>query len=320
LSAAYRDDLQEKIEMRALKLAVYVATAFVASHASAQSTERDDAHPGRAVYERTCGACHNNPEATRAPALASLRMLNRSTVDYAITTGYMKLQAKDLKPEERAQLLEWLSLGQTDSSAWIARARCSGKAAIIDAAAKPIATTFGLGPHNLRQQSAAQAGLTTGDFAKLELAWSVGFPQTSTMRSQPVVVGDTVFVASTDAGRIFALSAQNGCLKWQYESAFPLRSSLSYGEMEIGKPVIVAGDAVGAVVAIDAKTGKQLWRADVKLHESNRVTGTPVIYKGRVFAPLSAVEINYTRDDNYECCTAHGAVIALERGANTRPL
>ncbi|MBC7984496.1 MAG: PQQ-binding-like beta-propeller repeat protein, partial [Candidatus Obscuribacterales bacterium] len=300
--------------MRALRVVVFFGASWlVAMGAYAQATAPnpplnrivtpadDAAHAGRAVYERACGACHDNPEASRAPARATLRDLNRSSVEYAINVGYMKMQAKDLTPAERTQLLDWLSLGQPDNNAWIARAKCSAQTATIDASAKPIAATFGLGPRNLRQQSAAQSGLKTADFTKLELAWAFALPQTPTMRSQPVVVGNTVFVASSDAGRLFALDSQSGCVKWQYESPTPLRSSLSYGETansRMGsKPVIVAGDALGAVIALDATSGKQLWRTDARLHESNRITGTPVIHKGRVFAPLSGVEISHTRLD-----------------------
>jgi polyvinyl alcohol dehydrogenase (cytochrome) len=299
--------------MRALIFAASLLPLVAASHALAQSSSSDGAsdaaHPGRGVYDRTCAACHNNPQATRAPALESLRTLNRSMVEYAINIGYMKIQAKDLNATERTQLLDWLSSGQSNSSAWVEGAKCrSGQVE----AGKPIASTFGLGPRNLRQQSATEAGLRTGDFAKLSLAWAVAFPQTPTMRSQPVVVGSTVFVASTDAGRLFALDATTGCLRWQYEAPGPLRSSLSYAEVEKGRAVIVTGDAVGAVIAIDAATGQQVWRTDVRMHESNRITGTPVIHNGRVFAPLSAVEINYTRLDTYECCKAQGAIIALD--------
>ena len=286
--------------------------SFIFAQNRPPTAKADTAHPGHAVYERACGACHNNPQATRAPALATLRMLNRSQVEYAINIGYMKIQARDLKTEERTQLLDWLSLEQVDNGAWVERAKCSGASAAIDTYAKPIATTFGLDAHNWRRQSAAEVGLKTADFAKLELAWAAAFPQTPTMRSQPVVAGNTVFVATTDAGRLFALDTQSGCLKWQYQTPLPLRSSLSYGEIAKGNPVIVAGDSVGAVIAIDATNGNELWRSDVKIHEANRITGTPVIHKGRVFVPLSAVEISYTTLDTYECCKAQGAVVALD--------
>jgi polyvinyl alcohol dehydrogenase (cytochrome) len=213
--------------MHTLRTACCIGVLLIASQAHPQGV----AHPGQAVYERACSGCHNNPEATRAPSLASLRTLNRSTVEYAINIGYMKMQAKDLSAQERTEVLDWLSIGQAPSGAWLARAKCVGKAANVEAAARPIAATFGIDLRNSRRQSARQAGLATADFAKLELAWAVGFPQTPTMRSQPVVVGDTVYVAATDAGRLVALDSASGCIKWQYESAVPLRSSLSYLRM-----------------------------------------------------------------------------------------
>jgi polyvinyl alcohol dehydrogenase (cytochrome) len=298
--------------MRALRAAAACVVYFAADHSYAVTPDEDATHPGHAIYERTCGACHNNPQATRAPALASLRLLNRATVDYAINVGYMKMQAKDLRSDEKSQLTEWLSLGQTDQSAWIARAKCTGKTALIDATARPIASTFGLGLHNLRRQSSAQAGLKTADFAQLELAWAVAFPQTPSMRSQPVVAGNTIFIAAADAGRVYALDSQSGCVKWQFESPYPLRSSLSYGEIEKSNPVIALGDSVAAVLLIDAISGKQLWRTDIRQHETNRITGAPIIYKNRIFAPLSSVEINYAALDTYECCKAQGAVVALD--------
>jgi polyvinyl alcohol dehydrogenase (cytochrome) len=272
----------------------------------------DDTDPGRAVYERACAACHSNDGNSRAPALESLRKFRRTTVEYAINIGYMKLQAKDLNPTERTQLLDWLAQGSKDNDAWLAQAMCQGELAAIDPKAKVSAQTWGLGSRNLRQQSAQETGLKTADFSNLELAWAFALPQTPSMRSQPVVAGNTIFVASADSGRLFALDTQSGCLKWQFEAEYPLRSSLTYGEMENKLPVIVMGDVVGAVLAVDAVNGKQHWRTDVRLHDANRITGAPVIHSGRVFAPLSGVEINHAQDDNYECCTAQGAVIALE--------
>jgi polyvinyl alcohol dehydrogenase (cytochrome) len=269
-------------------------------------------HPGQAIYERTCSGCHDNPEASRAPARESLRAMRRSTVDYAITLGYMKIQAKDLDQQEREQLLDWLELDQKNRTDWLDAAMCTGDKAKINASAPGLITSFGIDSRNLRQLSATQSGLRKEDFANLELVWAFGFPQTPTMRSQPVIAGKTLFVVSTDAGRLFALDTETACVKWVYEAEHPLRSSLSYGKLKSGKPVVVMGDAVGAVLVLDAQTGKPVWRTDIRLHEANRVTGTPVIYDGRVFAPLSGVEINYAADDAYECCKTQGAVIALD--------
>jgi polyvinyl alcohol dehydrogenase (cytochrome) len=276
------------------------------------TAEEDAAHPGKAVYDKACGACHNNPESTRAPALASLRLMRKPSVEYAITIGYMRTQAKGLTADERTQLLDWLALGQPDNSAWIQQARCKGAPARINTSATSVAPTWGVNLSNTRMQTAEQSGLRRQDFANLELAWAAAFPQTPTMRSQPVVVGSTVYVVASDAGRMYALDSNTGCAKWQYESPVPLRSSISYGEISKGKPVIVAGDATGFVVAVDALNGKQVWRSDIRLHEANRITGTPVIHNGRVYAPLSATEINHAVDETYECCKAQGAVIAID--------
>lgn len=300
---------------RLISKVLSLLTAFLFAtfnQAAAATPEQDALHPGHQVYERTCGDCHNNPEATRAPALKTLRNLSRSTVAYAIDVGYMKMQAKDLKQDERTQLLDWLAQNQTIDRRWFDDARCKAKARGADTTATPVASTFGLGARNLRQQTSQQAGLVTSDFPRLELAWAFAFPRTPTMRSQPVIAGDTIYVASSDAGLLVALDTQTGCAKWLYESAVPLRSSLSYGEIKPGLPVIIVGDAVGAIVAINARTGKQLWRTDVRVDDSNRITGTPVIHKGRVFAPLSSVEISHTRLDTYECCKAQGAVVAVD--------
>ena len=287
------------------------APVFAQTRLDGAPVVSDTSHPGLTIYQTTCGGCHDNPEATRAPALASLRTMSRATIDYAINIGYMKIQAMGLNANQKRDLVDWLTLNQPSHDAWLRSAQCTDEAARVHLSA-PVVSTFGLGPRNWRRQTAAEAGLATADFAKLELAWTIAFPQTPTMRSQPVVAGDTIFVAATDAGRLFALDAKRGCMKWQFESPVPLRSSLSYAVLNDKEAFIVMGDAVGAVLALDAKSGKQVWRSDIRLHESNRITGTPVVHKGRVFAPLSAVEINYTRLDTYECCKAQGAVIALD--------
>jgi polyvinyl alcohol dehydrogenase (cytochrome) len=274
--------------------------------------EEDAAHPGRKIFDQSCAACHDNPEQTRAPATASLRLMRREVIEYTLTQGYMRTQAKMLTPDQRHTVEDWLTLGQPDASAWLQKARCKGDAARISASAKPEAMTFGLDFHNTRMATAEATGLRKSDFPKLELAWAAGFPATSSMRAQPVVAGKTIFVVASDAGRIYALDTETGCAKWQFENPGPLRSSITYAEIAPGKPVILAGDGMGFVDAVDATTGKLVWRSDIRMHEANRITGAPVVYKDKVFAPLSATEINHAIDESYECCKAQGAVIAMD--------
>ncbi|MCW8196399.1 PQQ-binding-like beta-propeller repeat protein [Proteobacteria bacterium 005FR1] len=297
------------LNQRLRDLALAAAICLFAQSAVSQP---QSIHPGEKIYQQTCAGCHDNPEATRAPGRESLQAMRRSTVDYAMTLGYMKIQAKNLSEKQREQLLDWLGMEQQDNTAWLDAAMCKGDQAIVDKNASGHITSFGIDSRNLRRLSAEQSGLRKKEFADLELVWAFGFPQTPTMRSQPVIAGDTLFIASTDAGRLYALNTETACVKWMYEADYPLRSSLSYGKLENGSPVVVTGDAAGAVLTIDARSGKPIWRTDIRLHEANRITGTPVIHEGRVYAPLSGVEINYAGDDTYECCKTQGAVIALD--------
>jgi polyvinyl alcohol dehydrogenase (cytochrome) len=241
--------------------------------------------------------------------------MNQATIRYALELGYMKYQSRDVPKDELEQLIDWLPMGEAEDDQWVKDTSCPIKRrrVILDGAART-AVSFGIDPANNRNQSSDSTGLSAEDMSKLELAWSIAFPKTPTMRSQPVVVGDTIFIAATDAGRLYALDTETGCVKWMYVSDMTLRSSLSFAEAVKGSPAaIIMGDAAGRVHAVNATTGSKLWVTDVKLTELNRITGTPVVVEDRVFAPLSAIEVNYTQFDDYECCKGQGAIVALDR-------
>ena len=155
-------------------------------------------------------------------------------------------------------------------------------------------TTFGVTNDANRAQTAEETGLTRDQMKDLDVAWVVAFPQTPTMRSQPVIVGDTLFIAATDAGRLYALDTNSGCVKWHYVSDMTLRSSLTFAEATDNSPAaIIMGDAAGFVHAVDAKTGRKLWVSNARLNEYNRITGAPVVHDGKVITPVSAIEVNY---------------------------
>jgi polyvinyl alcohol dehydrogenase (cytochrome) len=281
---------------------------------AARTEAQDAAHPGKEVYQQWCASCHDDGTQSGAPSLAALREMNEATVRYALELGYMKLQASKVPKDELAQVIEWLPRNESATDAWVEEARCSIKSQKVRLKNAPrYATTFGLSPDNQRRQTAEQVGLTTADMPKLELAWSVAFPNTPTMRSQPVVVGDTIFIATTDAARLYALDTDTGCVKWQYKSDMVLRSSLSFAEATDKSPAaIVMGDAAGRVHAVAAETGREMWVTDVKLNDLNRITGAPVVSGDKVFTPLSAIEVNFAQFDDYECCKGQGAVVALD--------
>lgn len=271
-------------------------------------------HPGKAVYDQWCASCHDDGQQSGAPSLEAIRTLNRATVKYALELGYMKLQAKDVPKEELAQLIEWLPASEGSNDSWVSAARCPVKVREVklDGAART-STTFGVTNDANRRQTAEETGLSKAQMKDLDVAWVVAFPQTPTMRSQPVIVGDTIFIAATDSGRLYALDTNSGCVKWSYVSEMTLRSSLTFAEATEKSPAaIIMGDAAGFVHAVDARTGRKLWVSNARLNEYNRITGAPVVHDGKVITPVSAIEVNYAGQDDYECCKGQGAVIAFD--------
>ncbi len=281
--------------------------------AAEHGAEAAAVHPGEAAYEQWCASCHDNGAETGAPSLAAIRTLNRATVKYALELGYMSQLATDVPKEELAQLIDWIPSAEGVNDTWIEAARCPVKAREVRLDGAPrISTTFGVTNDATRAQSAEATGISAEQMKDLEVAWVAAFPQTPTMRSQPVIVGDTIFVAATDSGRLYALDTNTGCVKWHYVSDMTLRSSLTFAEMARGKGAIVMGDAAGKVHAVDAQTGRALWVTDVKMNSLNRITGAPVVHNGKVLAPISVIESNFPPDDGYECCKGQGAVVALD--------
>ncbi len=291
----------------ALTVSVYFSTTLAA--------DAPPAHPGKAIYDRACAMCHNNPEATRSPSLDTLKAMRYQTIDYALTQGKMQAQASALSPKERATLVEYLVGAQAASDTWIAGFMCPADRRTPDLSAAPTVYGFGFDEKNHRHLTAAQAGLRTADFSNLELAWAIGFPKATTMRSQPAIVGKTLFYPVPELSRLFAIdvSTPKPCVQWIYEHESPLRTSPTYGELPDSKrKVLVFSDLGSNTHMLDARTGERLWKTHVGLYRFSLTTGTPILHKDRVYVPISQYEISVGGNDNHECCTTHGAVTALD--------
>jgi outer membrane protein assembly factor BamB len=94
-----------------------------------------------------------------------------------------------------------------------------------------------------------------GPLAKPPLLWQ--FRATGPIKSSPAVVGDTVYVASTD-GVVSALALGTGEPRW----SAPMGAGLgSASPLVIGRLVVV-GDRAGAVHALESDTGREAWRIE----------------------------------------------------------
>jgi polyvinyl alcohol dehydrogenase (cytochrome) len=78
------------------------------------------------------------------------------------------------------------------------------------------------------------------------------------------------------------------------------------------------GDIIGNVYAIDAVTGSLVWRDRPDDHPSLTITASPVSYEGRLYVPLSALEVTAAANPEYACCTFRGGVAAYDAASGEK--
>ena len=204
-----------------------------------------------------------------------------------------------------------LAQEQTTGDDWVAATMCAADNRSVDLQQTLSFTYTQADGNNPRHLDAAQAGLTTADLSNLELAWAVAFPQTSGMRTAPVIIGSTIFYDATDSGRVFALDINTGCAKWVYNPGTRLRSSMAYSVID-GLGTLVFSDGNGMIHAVNAENGESIWVASGQAsNNQGMLTGTPVIHEDKIIVPVSGSGVITGGNPNYECCENHGAVTAL---------
>ena len=271
-------------------------------------------HPGKGLYEENCSGCHNGT-VSRAPHFSWLEMMNASAVYQAMNDGVMSVQAEALTDEDKILVTEYLT-----------RTKLQGGAALT-AIEPPMCTdsdfdfsspaqAVNWGHDTNRYSPSTVAGLTGPEIPNLELKWSFVFPNAFRARSQPTIAMGTVFVGSQD-GRVYALDLETGCARWTFSASAEVRTGvvLSLSETPISKdnpPLAYFGDIIARLYAVNALTGELVWSLKADEHPSATLTATPAFYEGKLFVPVSSLEVIPAADPEYECCTFRGSVLAVD--------
>jgi polyvinyl alcohol dehydrogenase (cytochrome) len=278
--------------------------------------------PGQRLFEKHCTTCHGNPAmGDRAPDLKALVRLTPEAVYTAVTSGSMNIPAQSLTDGEKRIVAEYLGgrpLELTGSAGAQAMPnRCASNPPLGDPSARASWNGWGVDLANSRFEAARSAGLTAEQVPHLKLKWAFGFPRGGTAYGQPSVVAGRIFVGS-DNGYVYSLDASSGCVYWSYLAKSGVRTAPSVGPIRGRRPTKYAvyfGDMHGNAYALDAATGKQLWTEQVANHYTARITGSPALYRGRLYVPTSSNEEVFGPSPSYPCCTFRGSVVALD--ANT---
>jgi polyvinyl alcohol dehydrogenase (cytochrome) len=242
-----------------------------------------------------------------APEPATLRQMSARAILAALETGRMKGIGSLLSAPERETVAKYL--GTADAQPIVASSRCG--------AASPSSNSASWNgwadPANTRFQSAQSAGLTRQTTPRLKLKWAFGFPGVTAASGAPSVVNGKVYVGAAD-GTVYSLDARTGCALWTYTAAAGVRVA-----PVIGGTSVFLGDLRGNVYALNADTGALVWKVRAEDHPLAVITGSPKLYAGRLYVPVSGRDesIAATNPD-YECCTFRGSVVALDAATGKR--
>jgi polyvinyl alcohol dehydrogenase (cytochrome) len=294
-----------------------ISSAIFLLAASAASAETPPA--GATLYQNNCAACHDHPETTRALPRETMGMMPAATILFALTEGKMKVQGAALSEADRNILVGYLTGGHgpiSNKDEWSQSMMCAADQRVVDLKGPAIVTTFGYDLSNTRVLNARQAGLTKAQLPHLELAWAIAIPGGTTMRSQPAIVGRTVFMPAPDAGAVYAFDVtepSKPCIKWVYRTPgnAPLRTSVAYGVLSDGTSALAVAGFDTTIHLLNAKTGTAIWTKKTGTYSYSLTTGTPVVLADRIIVPMSQYEISVAGRNDQVCCNNHGYVLSL---------
>jgi polyvinyl alcohol dehydrogenase (cytochrome) len=288
--------------------------------AIAEARAAREALPGKALYAASCAACHDGAVA-KAPHRDMLGLMTPAAILGALTNGVMRAQAAALSEAERVQLAEYLAGAPLGASAPPEIPQCASSRARFDFSRPPRAQGAGFDLANTRNVSARDAGFARSDLPRLALQWAVAIPGANRMRSEPTFAGGALLFGGHD-GAVRALDAATGCLRWRFTASGEVRTGIAITPWRAGDasahPLAYFGDVLGNVYAIDAATGALAWRQRADDHPNATITGTPALHAGRLYVPVSSLEVALAVDPKYECCKATGAVVAYEAATGER--
>ena len=273
--------------------------AVCAPPAIAQSSGAD-------IYQRTCRACHENPDG-RTPAVEALRAMTSSRILRTLDFGSMMTVAYPLRREEREAVAAFLGKAGPEPEPSPA-AFCTDRRVSLDLTER---AWNGWSPtsNNTRFVPNTVSGIAASDVPTLRLKWAFGFAGDISAFAQPTVIGDHIFVGSA-GGVVHALSAASGCLRWIFQAAGPIRSSIVAAPIDSGH-VLLFGDLTGWFYALDAATGQLRWKKRPEEHEAVRLSAPPLVVDGLAIIPVASWEESRGLNTAYACCTFRGSLTAL---------
>ena len=277
----------------------------------AEAQTNAQATHGEQVFSARCKSCHE-PAIDRAPNRAALAGRWADEVIAALKTGMMQPMAAGMTDADITDVSVFLT-GQQPGVKFDVAAESKNKCAASNRFNPKGPSYNGWSPSNSNNRIASSSTVTAAQAPKLKVKWS--FAYQGGRYGEPTVIGNRVFITSS-SGMNYALDRDTGCVAWSFSTA-PAGVRVTVTAAPDPKAAsgwaIYFGDYGKVVHALDANSGKELWKTKIDDHPRTVLTGAPVVYKDRLYVPVSSWEETVASLSAYECCTARGAVAALDR-------
>jgi polyvinyl alcohol dehydrogenase (cytochrome) len=267
-------------------------------------------------YFANCASCHESDDpGHQAPKTAVLKKMTPEHVLEAMTTGSMRTVAANISDADKRLIAEWVAGRKLDTDLIGAAEKmpnmCASHPQVRESTA-PAWNGWGVDHRNSRFQRGAAAGLSPGQVSRLQLKWAFGFPGATALYGQ--TVHDGRLYVTSNAGYVYSLDADTGCLHWGFRAQSAVRSGFTIGRLSKTdqRLAIFFGDIHGTAYALSATSGEEIWKTLTDPHPLARITGTPVLFEGRLYVPVASLEEPESGQADYACCTFRGYLSALD--------
>ncbi len=273
---------------------------------------------GLTYFQTRCMSCHRENDSSKAPSARRIRQMTPEQIYAVVSKPSRPEHDQGLTDPQKRRMSEFMGGYRQIGSVEAGNPKnfpnaCASNPPMSDPYAGAFWSGWGADIENTRYQRTEAAGITKAEVPKLKLKWAFGFPLGISAYSPPAIASGRVFVG-TDIGWVYSLDAKTGCYYWGYETGVTVRPAISIGPVTgqgNTKYAVFFGDAKANVYALDAQNGKLLWKRKVDEFFLARITAAPKLYNGRLYVPVSSSEEWQSGNQDYECCTSRGSVVAL---------
>src|SRR5688572_13213504 len=245
------------LRRRASSAIVFASALAFATSAFAQSESA-----GVNQYFTNCASCHeSNDPSHQAPPTSVLKQMPPERILEAMTTGSMRSAAAAVSDQDKRLIAEWVGGRKLDADLVGAVEKMPNACAThpqVRESNAPAWNGWGVDYRNSRSQPGSAAGLSPGQVARLQLKWAFGFPGATALYGQ--TVHDGRLYVTSNAGYVYSLDAETGCVHWGFRADSVVRSGFTIGQITPKDPrlIIYFGDIRGNAYALSASTGEQI--------------------------------------------------------------